>query len=585
MNANVLLAVAFITVGLAGTLLMYHLWGYPYDAKRHVSAAPRGLTMVHRLLGLAFVAIYVTMLIRMMPRLWTYEGELAARTVLHVALACLIGVLLILKIAIIRWARHLGNALPWLGSAVLVCAVVMLVMPLSLAARTWWIARGATAPDAMERLAMAMAADPDAFPVFMEPAGMVSAGRTLLETHCLQCHDVRRIIRDRRQPGDWISLVDRMRRHALARRAIPDADARRITAFLVAALGRDAASVGETRRLPAAPPQALMPRLSGDAMSDAARAASNGSPGHRIDPFADVRAILDAHCIVCHSGVRAPKGARFETLEQILGARSDGPAVVIPGDPDASELYRRVAGLSTPRMPITGPPWLSDSEIAAIRSWIADGAAGLEPVAEPPATVRDAGASPGARDPAPRRSPDRPEPPDAPGPPPVVGVTFAQVRPILAVHCMRCHTTDGVLGAAPEGLRLTDLPSVVAPRERPVVIAGHPEASLLLRHVRGLEQPRMPFDGPPWLTEEEIDTLTEWIRAGARDETGRPATVPVGREVRLEGVLTTMWTIDGAPFQTAPGCEVRDARIGGPVEVRAIVQSDGSLLARRVRGR
>jgi hypothetical protein len=48
--------------------------------------------------------------------------------------------------------------------------------------------------------------------------------------------------------------------------------------------------------------------------------------------------------------------------------------MVIPGEPDKSEMVRRIKGASMPRMPKNGPPWLSDAQISLIQQWIAAGA-------------------------------------------------------------------------------------------------------------------------------------------------------------------------------------------------------------------
>ncbi len=223
-------------------------------------------------------------------------------------------------------------------------------------------------------------------------------------------------------------------------------------------------------------------------------------------------------------------------------------------------------------MPITGPPWLSAREIEIIRAWIAGGAQGAD--RDPSGTAAGRSTRRGHG----RRAAPRPRAT-------IAGVTFAQVRPILAVNCMRCHTTNGIRGPAPEGLRLTDLDAVLNSSERPVVIPGNPGASLLLRHVRGIERPRMPFDGPPWLSDEEVALITQWILEGARDDAGRPSPVPAGREIRLEGMLTAEWAVDGVEFELGGRREVRDARLGRRVEVRATVRPDGSLVATRIRGR
>jgi mono/diheme cytochrome c family protein len=299
--------------------------------------------------------------------------------------------------------------------------------------------------------------------------------------------------------------------------------------------------------------------------------------------FDAVFAILDEHCNGCHSGARPPRGANFETLEGVLAERPDRPPLVVPGDPEASELLRRVIGSSEPRMPLDGPPWLTDAQVETIRSWIAS--LSKTPASMPTAPEITTQPSP-ASQPEPAKSPATATPsPKREYLPANVALTYADVRPILAANCMRCHVEGGERGPAPEGLVLTSLESVLRSSERPVVIPGNAAASLMIRHIVGAEKPRMPFDGPPWVPNDDVQTLVRWINDGARDEQGKASPVPVGREVRLEGTLTAQWVVDGVPFRVQSGARVRDVRVGRHVEVRATIQSDGSLLATRVRGR
>lgn len=52
-------------------------------------------------------------------------------------------------------------------------------------------------------------------------------------------------------------------------------------------------------------------------------------------------------------------------------------------------------------------------------------------------------------------------------------------------------------------------------RNGPVVVPGAPERSELVLRVNGSREPRMPIDGPPWLTDEAVIVLENWIAAGA----------------------------------------------------------------------
>ena len=93
----------FLGVGAAATFLMYHLWGYPYDKETLHSSAPRGLIRLHRVLGYVYVMLYVYFLVQMVPRLWNYQIEFPARTVVHITLGMVIGVILVIKLAIVRF--------------------------------------------------------------------------------------------------------------------------------------------------------------------------------------------------------------------------------------------------------------------------------------------------------------------------------------------------------------------------------------------------------------------------------------------------------------------------------------------------
>jgi hypothetical protein len=58
------------------------------------------------------------------------------------------------------------------------------------------------------------------------------------------------------------------------------------------------------------------------------------------------------------------------------GGFNSGSAIVIAGDPCASVLVDKLAGTPSfgSRMPLDGPPFLSDAELQLVRDWIAEGA-------------------------------------------------------------------------------------------------------------------------------------------------------------------------------------------------------------------
>ncbi len=99
--------------------------------------------------------------------------------------------------------------------------------------------------------------------------------------------------------------------------------------------------------------------------------------GSEIDFNRDIRSILSNHCLTCHGPDPAERKADLR-LDTQAGSRADlgGYAAILPGDPDASELLKRVVTSDEDdRMPPPeiGPP-LSEDQIASLRQWIAGGA-------------------------------------------------------------------------------------------------------------------------------------------------------------------------------------------------------------------
>ena len=92
-----------------------------------------------------------------------------------------------------------------------------------------------------------------------------------------------------------------------------------------------------------------------------------------VDYLRQVAPLLQHACADCHGGPRAKGGLRLDQLAE----------VVIPRDSAQSVLVQRLLGLGgEPRMPRGRPP-LPPAEIALIRRWIDEGAAGLGPRPRP----------------------------------------------------------------------------------------------------------------------------------------------------------------------------------------------------------
>lgn len=113
----------------------------------------------------------------------------------------------------------------------------------------------------------------------------------------------------------------------------------------------------------------------------------------------------------------------------------------------------------------------------------------------------------------------------------------AEVQPLFDTHCTRCHAPGGfgfdqTGGESQNGLdltagsshgRLVDQRTFQLPDSSPLwrVLPGQPDSSYVIQKIIS-DTPkagrRMPFDGPPFLSEAEIETIRRWIASGAPND-------------------------------------------------------------------
>lgn len=88
----------------------------------------------------------------------------------------------------------------------------------------------------------------------------------------------------------------------------------------------------------------------------------------------EVWPILEQRCFKCHGPLRQRADRRFDQPSGLFGS-DDVEAVIVPGDPQTSELVRRItlAPENRQRMPRKAPP-LRAQEIETLIAWIAQGA-------------------------------------------------------------------------------------------------------------------------------------------------------------------------------------------------------------------
>ena len=98
------------------------------------------------------------------------------------------------------------------------------------------------------------------------------------------------------------------------------------------------------------------------------------APESRVDFNTEVKPVINAKCIICHGGVRAKGGFSLLFREDAFAKTQSGKPAIIAGDPDHSELIRRITSHDPEaRMPYKHEP-LSKEEIDIFRRWIREGA-------------------------------------------------------------------------------------------------------------------------------------------------------------------------------------------------------------------
>jgi WD40 repeat protein len=92
---------------------------------------------------------------------------------------------------------------------------------------------------------------------------------------------------------------------------------------------------------------------------------------------------------------------------------------------------------------------------------------------------------------------------------------FRDVRPILQRQCQGCHQP----AVKSSGLDLTTFDGFAkGGKHGPAFQAGAAAESLIVKYIKGQQQPAMPLGGPP-LTAEQIASISSWIAAGAKNDT------------------------------------------------------------------
>ncbi len=94
----------------------------------------------------------------------------------------------------------------------------------------------------------------------------------------------------------------------------------------------------------------------------------------KVDFNTEVKPLLNKKCISCHGGVKKEGGFSVLFRNEALDTTDSGQPAIIPGNPDKSEMIRRLTAEDPEeRMPYDHDP-LSGDEIALLKRWIKEGA-------------------------------------------------------------------------------------------------------------------------------------------------------------------------------------------------------------------
>ncbi len=325
--ANALLGILFLVLAACGTFLMYKLWGYPFDHEKMKTTAPRSLLRIHHFIGYAYAALYLYLMSQMVPRLWTYEVEFPARTVAHLVLGMTIGIIIIIKISIVRFFKHLeGTLIPFLGTMLFVCSFLLIGLSVPFALKEYFLHRqavGGTAfsPENIERVKTLLprAGFPaEASLADLSSPGALRSGRDVLLSKCVQCHDLRTVLLRPRTPDNWVQTVSRMADRAVFN-PITDEEQWHVAAYLIAISPELQKTFREKRRQD-------IEAMSSRAAAEAAAASMESAASKSFD-IGVARKTFEATCTQCHSLKnvdKSPPGSAKEAAALVARMVSNG---------------------------------------------------------------------------------------------------------------------------------------------------------------------------------------------------------------------------------------------------------------------
>jgi len=105
----------------------------------------------------------------------------------------------------------------------------------------------------------------------------------------------------------------------------------------------------------------------------------SASPCRSAEPVSfnrDIRPIMSDVCFHCHGNDAETReaGMRLDVREAALKETENGAVPIVPGDPDASEIIKRMFDDEDPMPPESAHKPLSAAQRELFRRWVAEGA-------------------------------------------------------------------------------------------------------------------------------------------------------------------------------------------------------------------
>ena len=314
---NSILGTVLFVLAAALTFLMFYVWKFPYDHEKSHSSAPRSSINTHRLLGYLYVVIYLYIMWNMVPRLWSYQIELPARTVMHLTLGILIGALLVIKIVIVRYFKHMEARLaPILGSGLFICTFLLVALVLPFSLREVYLESTALGDKTMiesrikrvrELLPATGLTDSKLLDELSSKKGLI-LGRRILTAKCVQCHDLRTVLARPRTPKAWQQTISRMANRSTILNPITEEDQWFVTAYLIAVSPTLQETLKQRRKMEA------ITIKSAENMESIVK--QRGQEESKYDP-AEAKELFEQKCSQCHGYdqiERVPLETKMDTV-------------------------------------------------------------------------------------------------------------------------------------------------------------------------------------------------------------------------------------------------------------------------------